>query len=119
MVKRYFKIEKKYLGTEKKYIIYYYLKEMIKQLEEHEVVEAYSDHVDAFHLEFSCISDFISNDNVDLKFPQQSMIVYDDKEEYIEKVKKYYEDFYSSENVKYFKKIKKVIRLLRQKILFQ
>ena len=119
MVKRYYKIEKKYLGTEKKYIIYYYLKEMIKQLEEHEVVEVYSDHVDAFHLEFSYISDFIFNVNMDLKLPQQLMIVYDEKEEYIEKVKEYYEDIYGSENVRYLKKIKKVIRLLKQKILFQ
>ena len=45
MIKKYFKIEEKYLNTEKKYFIYYYLKEMIKQLEEYEVMEVYSDSI--------------------------------------------------------------------------
>ena len=118
MIKRYFKIEEKYLETEKKYIIYYYLKEMIKQLKEYEVMEVYSDHIDALHLEFSYISDFIHN-NIELRLPQKPLIVYDTFEELLEQELKYYEEFYSSENEKYINKIIKVIRLLKEKIIFQ
>ena len=118
MIKRYFKIEEKYLGTEKKYIIYYYLKEMIKQLKEYKVMEVYSDHIDAFHLEFSYISDFIHN-NIELRLPQKPLIVYDTFEELLEQELEYYEEFYGRENEKYINKIIKVIRLLKEKILFQ
>ena len=118
MIKRYFKIEEKYLETEKKYIIYYYLKEMIKQLKEYEVMEVYSDHIDALHLEFSYKSDFIHN-NIELRLPQKPLIVYDTFEELLEQELKYYEEFYSSENEKYINKIIKVIRLLKAKIIFQ
>ena len=100
MIKGYFKIEEKYLNTEKKYIFYYYLKEMIKKLKEYEVMEVYSDHIDAFHLEFSYISEFIHN-NIELRLPRKPLIVYDTSEELLEKELKYYEEFYSSENEKY------------------
>ena len=39
MFKRYFELEEKYLKTEKKFIINYYLKEMIRQLKEYEVIK--------------------------------------------------------------------------------
>ena len=118
MIKGYFKIEEKYLETEKKYIIYYYLKEMIKQLKEYEVMEVYSDHIDAFHLEFSYISEFFHN-NIELRLPRKPLIVYDTFEDLLEQELKYYEEFYSSENEKYINKIIKVIRLLKEKIIFQ
>ena len=118
MIKGYFELEKKYLNAEKKYLIYYYLKEMIKQLKEYEVTEVYSDHIDAFHLEFSYISEFILN-NIELRLPRKPLIVYDTFEDLLEKELKYYEEFYCSENQKYINKIIKVIRLLKEKILFQ
>ena len=118
MIKGYFKIEEKYLNTEKKYIIYYYLKEMIKQLTEYEVMEVYSDHIDAFDMEFSYISEFIHN-NIELRLSRKPLIVYDTFEELLEQELKYYEEFYSSENEKYINKIIKVIRLLKEKIIFQ
>ena len=74
MIKNYFKIEKKYFGTEKKYFIYYYLKEMIKKLEEYEVMEVYSDHFEAFHLEFRYISDFIHNNIIIILFMKHMKI---------------------------------------------
>ena len=118
MIKRYFEIEKKYLETEKKCIIYYYLKEMIKQLKECEVMEVYSDHLYAFPLEFSYISDFIYN-NIELRLPRKPLIVYDTFEDLLEQELEYYEEFYSSENEKYINKIIEVIRLLKEKIIFQ
>ena len=92
MIKNYFEIEEKYLYTEKKYIIYYYLKEMIKQLKEYEVMEVYSDHIDAFQLEFSYISEFIHND-IELRLPRKPLLVYSTFEELLEQELKYYEEF--------------------------
>ena len=90
---------------------------MIKQLKEYEVMEVFSDHIDAFHLEFSYISEFILN-NIELRL-RKPLIVYDTFEDLLEQELKYYEEFYSSENQKYINKIIKVIRLLKEKILFQ
>ena len=118
MIKGYFKLEKKYLNTEKEYLIYYYLKEMIKQLKEYEVMEVYSDHIDAFHLEFSYTSEFISN-SIELRLPRKPMMVFDSFEDLLEQELKYYEEFYSSENQKFTNKIIKAIILLKVKILFQ
>ena len=116
MIKKYFKIEEKYLNTEKKYFIYYYLKEMIKQL------EVYSDHIESFHLEFRYISDFI-HDNMILRLPQKPLIIYETYEDFLEQDLKnneeYYEEYYNGENKKYFGKIRKVIKLLNEKILFE
>ena len=121
MIKKYFKIEKKYLNTEKKYLIYCHLKEMIKQLEECEVMEVYSDHVAAFHLEFSYISDFIHNDMI-LRLPQKPLVIYETYEDFIEQKLKndegYYKEYYE-ENKKYYGNIRKVMNLLYEKILFQ
>ena len=69
MFKRYFVLEEKYLKTEKKFIIYYYLKEMIRQLKEYEVMEVLSDQTNAFNTEFKYIADFINN-RTKLKLPQ-------------------------------------------------
>ena len=70
---------------------------MIKQLEEYEVMEVYSDHVAAFHMEFSYISDFIHNDMI-LRLPQKPLVIYETFEEFVEeKLKndeKYYREYY-------------------------
>ena len=113
MFKRYFELEEKYLKTEKKFIIYYYLKEMTRQLKEYEVMEILSDYANAFNTEFKYIADFINN-RMKLKLPQSpdSLIVIDDSD---------YEDLeeVESKNEKYFRNIRKVIKLLKGKILFQ
>ena len=113
MFKRYFELEEKYLKTEKKFIINYYLKEMIRQLNEYEVMEVLSDQTNAFDTEFKYMADFINN-RMKLKLPQptDSLIVIDDSD---------YEDLEEDEskNEKYFRNIRKVIKLLKEKILFQ
>ena len=115
MFKRYFELEEKYLKTEKKFTIYYYLKETIRQLKEYQVMEFLSDHAGAFNTEFKYIADFINN-RMKLKLPKppDSLIVIDDTD---------YEDFedfeeVESKNEKYFRNIRKVIKLLK-KILFE
>ena len=79
MFKRYFELEEKYLKTEKKFIINYYLKEMIRQLKEYEVMEVLSDQTNAFDTEFKYMADFINN-RMKLKLPQDTdlPIVIDD-----------------------------------------
>ena len=116
MFKRYFELEEKYLKTEKKFIIYYYLKEMIRQLKEYEVMEVLSDQANAFNTEFKYVADFINN-RMKLKLPQSpdSLIVIDDSD---------YEDHedheeVESKNEKYFRNIRKVKKLLKEKILLQ
>ena len=113
MFKRYFELEEKYLKTEKKFIINYYLKEMIRQLKEYEVMEVLSDQTNAFDTEFKYMADFINN-RMKLKLPQptDSPIVIDDSD---------YEDLEEDEskNEKYFRNIRKVIKLLKENILFQ
>ena len=113
MFKRYFELEEKYLKTEKKFIINYYLKEMIRQLKEYEVMEVLSDQTNAFDTEFKYMADFINN-RMKLKLPQptDSLIVIDDSD---------YEDLEEDEskNEKYFRNIRKVIKLLKENILFQ
>ena len=115
MIKRYFELERKYLKTEKKFIIYYYLKEIIRQLKEYEVMEVFSDHIEAFHLEFSYISGFIHNE-IEVSLPQRPMLSWSD-EEFTENTLSYYEE--ENKNEKYFKKISKVIELLMDKIRYQ
>ena len=113
MFKRYFELEEKYLKTEKKFIIYYYLKEMIRQLKEYEVMDVLSDHANAFNIEFNYIADFINNRmKLKLPSPPDSLIVIDDSD---------YEDLeeVESKKEKYFRNIRKVIKLLKEKILFQ
>ena len=97
MFKRYFVLEEKYLKTEEKFIINYYLKQMIRQLKEYEVMEVLSDQTNAFNSEFKYIGDFI-NDRMKLKLPQppDSLIViydsdYEDLEEAESKNEKYLE----------------------------
>ena len=114
MFKEYFVIEEKYLKKGKKFIIYYYLKEMIRKLKEYEVMEVLSDQVNAFKSEFKYIGDFINN-RMKLKLPQSpdSLIVIYDFSDYedLEEVER--------ENEKYFRKIRKVIKFLKEKILFE
>ena len=110
MFKRYFVLDKKFLKTEEKFIIYYYLKEMIRKLKEYEVMEVLSDQVNAFNDEFKYIGGFINN-RMKLKLPQfpDSLIVIYDVSGYedLEEVER--------ENEKYFRNIRKVIKLLKEK----
>ena len=89
------------------------MKETIRQLKEYEEVEVLSDQTNAFNTEFKYIADFINN-RMKLKLPQppDSLIVIDDSD---------YEDLEEDEskNEKYFSNIRKVIKLLKEKILFQ
>ena len=78
-------------------------------------MEVFSDHIDAFHLEFSYISDFILNE-IELSLPQRPMLLWSD-EEFTENTLSYHEE--ESKNEKYLKKISKVIELLMDKIRFQ
>ena len=114
MFKEYFVLEKKYLKKEKKFIIYYHLKEVIRKLKEYEVMEVLSDQVNAFKSEFKYIGDFVNN-RMKLKLPQspESLIVIYDVSDYedLEEVER--------ENEKYFRNIRKVIKLLKEKILFE
>ena len=85
-------------------------------------MEVYSDHIEAFHLEFSYISDFIHNEII-LSLPQKNPIInYERNKDFIEEKLKndevYYKEYYG-ENEKYFRKITKVIKLLEEKILFE
>ena len=59
MFEKYYELEKKYLKTEQQYILYYYLKEITSYLKECEVMELLSDHIEAFHLKFRYIMEFI------------------------------------------------------------
>ena len=120
MIKKYFKIERKYTDTEKKYFINYYLKLMMKKLEEYEEMEVFSDHVEAFPMEFSYISDFISNRMI-LKLPQKALVIGETNEDFIEEMLKTDEEYYRvkyGENEKYYRNIEKVMDLLLKKILF-
>ena len=115
MFEKYFELERKYLKTEKKFIIYYYLKELIRQLKEYEVMEVFSDHIEAFNLELSYITQFIHNE-MELSLPQRPMLSWSD-EEFTENTLSYYEE--ENKNEKYFKKISKVIELLMDKLRYQ
>ena len=114
MFKKYFVLEEKFLKTEEKFVIYYYLKEMIRKLKEYEVMEVLSDQVNAFKSELKYIGDFINN-RMKLKLPQSpdSLIVIYDVSDYedLEEVER--------ENEKYFRNIRKVLKLLKEKILFE
>ena len=115
MIEKYFELEKKYLKSEKKFIIYYYLKEIIRHLKECEVMEVLSDHIDAFHLKFHYISQFILNE-MEIKIPQRPMLSWGD-EEFTENTMRYH--YEENKNEKFTKKISKVIELLMDKIRFQ
>ena len=114
MFKKYFVLEEKFLKTEEKFVIYYYLKEIIRKLKEYEVMEILSDQTNAFKSEVRYIGDFINN-RMKLKLPQSpdSLIVIYDVSDYedLEKVER--------ENEKYFRNIRKVLKLLKEKILFE
>ena len=114
MFKKYFALEEKFLKTEEKFVIYYHLKEMIRKLKEYEVMEVLSDQINAFKSEFKYIGDFIKN-RMKLKLPQSpdSLIVIYDVSDYedLEEVER--------ENEKYFRIIRKVLKLLKEKILFE
>ena len=84
-------------------------------MKEYEVMEVFSDHIAAFHLEFSYISNFILNE-IELRLPQRPMLLWSD-EEFTENQLSYHEE--EIKNEKYFKKISKVIELLMDKIRFQ
>ena len=116
LFKRYFGLEEMHLKTGKKFIIYYYLKEMIRQLKEYDPMVVLSDHVEAFYLEFEYISDF-NTKGMELRVPPPPLIVVvdSDHEDHEEK-KKHYEEVVSK-NEKYYRKVRKVVRLSHRKIL--
>ena len=119
MVKKYFKLEKKSLNSEKKLVLFY-LKEMKSYMENCEVMEVFSDYEYAFQEEFCYISKFIRNDMI-LSLPRKGLVIAESDEELIEEMlkrdKKYYEEYYG-ENEKYFKYIEKIRNLLLGKILY-
>ena len=88
MFEKYYELE----NNKKEIILYNYLKEIIKHLRECEVMEVFSDHIEAFHMKFGYISRFL------LKIP-------------------FYIDEEVSERMK--KKILKVIVLLTDKIRYE
>ena len=97
---------------------------MVNQLKEYEVMEVFSDHVEAFNLEFGCISDFIHNEII-LSLPQKVTFIFftketleDDIKEKLKNDKVYYKEYYGV-NEKYYRKIEKVMKLLKEKILFE
>ena len=119
MIKKYFKLEKKSLNSEKKLVLFY-LKEMKSYMENCEVMEVFSDYEYAFQEEFCYISKFIRNDLI-LSLPRKGLVIAESDEELIEEMlkrdKKYYEEYYG-ENEKYFKYIEKIRNLLLGKILY-
>ena len=84
-------------------------------MKECEVMEVLSDHIEAFHLEFHYISQFILNE-IQIKIPQRPMLSWGD-EEFTENTMRYYHE--GNKNEKFTKKISKVIELLLDKIRFQ
>ena len=68
MFKRYFELEEMHLKTGKKFVIYYYLEEMIRQLKEYDPMVVLSDHVETFYLEFEYIDDF-NTKRMELRVP--------------------------------------------------
>ena len=77
MIKKYHNLEEN--NGEKEFILYYYLKEIISYLKECEVMEVLSDHVEAFHLMFYYISEFITKLN--RMRPQRKLIMFDDDDD--------------------------------------
>ena len=113
MFKTYFILEEKYFKT-KKYLLEEQLKEMIMKLKEQDEMIVLSDQVYAFRSEFKYIDDFLSN-RMKLKLPPTpgSLIIYDsgDEQDIKEDIK---ED--EIKNKKYHRYIRKVVKLLEEKI---
>ena len=110
MFKKYFVLEKKYYNT-KKYLLKEHLKEMIMKLEEENVMIVLSDG-GAFKGEFKYIGDFLDN-RMKLKLPLTidplTLYLYDPEE--LEDIKE--EEI---KNKKYHRYIRKVVKLLEEKI---
>ena len=105
MFKTYFVLEKKYYNT-KKYLLKEYLKEMIMKLEEQDVMIVLSDHGNRLNNEFKYIADFWDN-RMKLKLPStpsffpNSLLLHEEEE---------------IKNKKYHRYIRKVVKLLEEKI---
>ena len=91
MFEKYYELEVK---NEKETILYNYLKEIIKHLKECEVMEVFSDHIDAFYLNYRYINNFIIKASIN---PD------DDEKDVSERMNE---------------KISKVIKLLFDKIIY-
>ena len=89
MIEKYYELEE---NKKKEFILYCYLKEIIRYLKECEVMEVFSDHIEAFYLKFHYISRFIDKPSIN-----------PDEEDVSERM---------------MKKIFKVINLLLDKIRF-
>ena len=111
MFKKYFVLEEKYYNT-KKYLLKEHLKEMIMKLEEQDVMIVLSDHGNRLNNEFKYIGDFLDN-RMKLKLPLTidplTLYLYDSEE--LEDIKE--EEI---KNKKYHKYIRKVVKLLEEKI---
>ena len=108
MFKKYFVLEEKYYET-KKCLLKEQLKEMIMKLEEQDVMIVLSDQGNAFKDEFKYIGDFLDN-RMKLKLPSTPDLL-----DYLlgyEEVNK--ED--EIKNKKYYRYIRKVVKLLGEKI---
>ena len=84
-------------------------------MKECEVMEVLSDHIEALHLEYYYISQFIHSE-MEIKIPQRPMLSWGD-EEFTEYTMRYHHE--ENKNEKFIKKISKVIELLMDKIRFQ
>ena len=125
MCKKYFMLEEvEGVEGEKEYILYHQLKKIIRYLNECEVMEVLSDHVEAFCLMFHYITYIMSKS--DRMRPPRSLLKLllddedededeDDEESFLEST--YIQEKYETEKLK--KKILKVGDLLKDKIRFQ
>ena len=106
MIEKYYELE---VNNKKETILYNYLKEIIKHLKECEVMEVFSDHIDAFHLKFHYISKFLEK-------PEPFSFCYEGED----RKECFFKDS-NGENVRerMNEKISKVIKLLLDKIRFQ
>ena len=98
--------------VEKEYILHHYLKKIIKYLKECEVMEVFSNHVEAFDMMFHNISYFITKAN---RMRPERMLTYYEGEEPLYKSRSNPNENYIFEMVKK-KKILKVGDLLLDKI---
>ena len=119
MFKTYFVLEEKYFKT-KKFLLKHQLKEMIMKLEEQDEMIVLSDQVFAFKSEFKYIGDFLNNRTKLKLLPTPgTLIIYDteDEEDIKQDIKQDIdEDEDEIKNKKCCRYIRKVVKLLEEKI---
>ena len=120
MCKKYFMLER--IEGEKEYILYHQLKKIIRYLNECEVMEVLSDHVEAFSLMFHYIMYLMTKS--DGMRPQRSLLklVFDDEDEDEDDEESFLENTYPQEKYETEKLKKKILNvgdLLKDKIRFE